>query len=164
MIQDIIGTIFPLLIFSYFSFISFSAALKAARQRSSFKQDGKIAEAKIQNYNKQTIKKYRHTETLHTITIICTSPNDGNEHSYVLVTNISKAKRYKKLEKTQVYFIPNEHKPFLREQIKEIRVDSWLGIIGGILCALFSLLFLLALADCFTDGYFALKLHELFFK
>lgn len=164
MIKDIIDTIFPFLIFSYFSFISFNGALKAVRQLSSFKQDGKIVEAKIQSYSRQTIKKSRHTETLHTITIICASPNDVNEHSYVLATNISKAKRYKKLEKTQVYFIPNIHEPFLHEQIKEIRADSLLGIIGGVLCALFSLLFLLVLADCLTDGYFAHKLSELFFE
>ena len=142
--------ILPLLLYGLFSVICISSAVRAIKQVSKLRKGRfEVIDGRIIRYNKQKIKMGRYVETRHYITV---SINDEERPAYyTLTTNSSKAKRYESMEQTEIYFIENEKTPFLKEDIRHIYIDSIIGVIGGVICVLFTLLAAAALIYYFID-------------
>jgi len=143
--------ILPLLLYGAFTVICFLGGINAIRRKRSFRRDGRRVEAEILHYNTE-IKQSRFHERIHIITLQCVSPVDNNLHTYTLITNASKAHRYKDIARAEVFFIPDESLPVLKEDMIHIGIDGALGIFGSVFCGLFTLLLLVAFI-----AYFFLK-------
>ena len=141
----------PTFLYVMFTVICLFGGINAIQRKRSFRKEGKIVEAEILQYMTE-IRQGRYgnyRERIHIITLQCIPPDDTSTHIYTLITNASKARRYKHTDKAEVCFIPGESLPVLKEDMTHIGADSILGIFGAVLCGLISLLFIIALISSF---------------
>lgn len=148
-IRFIEEAIMPLILYGLFSVICVYGAAKAIKRVKKLK-NGKteIVTAKIVDYRAEKIVAGRYKELRHFVTV---EINDSIPKYITLSTNSSRAKRYKDLEQAEIYFIDGEEKPFLKEDIRHIYIDSVVGVIGGIICILFTALIMIAIIWHFID-------------
>ena len=144
MLDFITEALMPLLLFGFFSVICILGARKAILQRKKLKKGNyKKVLANIDNYTEEHIRTGSYSELRHILTV---SYAEGDT-LYVgkTFTNSHSAKRYKNMQKTEIYLIDGEDMPLLKEHIRHIYIDSVLGIIGGVICVLFTLLLFTAM-------------------
>ena len=142
----------PVLMMGSFTAICLFGSIRAARRKRAFRSGGVRVIAQVLHYSSEVREaEYgRYRERVHSVTVRCVSPADGEEQTYILETNAGKAKRYAQTETAEVLFLPGEGKPILPEDMKHIGIDRVLGIFGTVFCGLFTLLFLIALIAAFV--------------
>lgn len=143
MFEIITEALFPLILYIVFSVICIVGVKNALGNARKIKH-GKCKKviATINDYSER-LHAGKYCEVLHILTV---SYVEGNR-LYVgkTFTNSHSAKRYKNMQQTEIYLIEGEEMPLLKEHIKHIYLDIVLGIIGGIICVLFTLLILTAI-------------------
>lgn len=137
-IRFIEEAIMPLILYGLFSVICVYGAVKAIRRVKKLRNGGcKVVTAKIADYRTEHISAGRYSEWRHFVTV---EMNDCEPRFITLSTNSRKAMRYMDMETAEVYFIDGEEKPLLKEDIRHIYIDSVLGVIGGVICILFTIM------------------------
>ena len=137
----------PVLMMGSFTVVCLFGSIRAVRRKRAFRSGGARVSAQVLQYSSdvQNAEYGRYRERVHSVTVRCVSPVDGEAHIYTLETNAAKAERYAHADTAEVLFIPGENVPVLPEDMKHTRIDSVLGIFGTVFCGLFTLLFLIAL-------------------
>lgn len=138
--------IFPLLLYSLFTFMMLRYAVQAFRILRLYWREGVSVPARVTDFSVQTVQYGRLRQKQYIVTIVCIVPRTGEEQQFVLKTESKRGKQYADRKETEVVFISREEPfPMLQENLrtwKRLRVTT---LFGGIFCLLFCLLLVFAL-------------------
>ena len=132
--------VFPLLLYGMFTLIALRGAAVSIRWLQRFRRQGEIYGARVLGCEQRKVPKGRWMVDLYLVTVDC-----GGQ-IMTLSTEHRRGKRYKNLDFCQVCFLPGEGGGwFLEEELRLMRRTRLLGLLGGAICLLFTLLMLMAL-------------------
>ena len=156
--------VFPLVLSALITWYMLYKAVTDIKRIKFFKRNGITVPAKVMDYNMLKCGSGRTRYHKYNVTVECKPPNSEHEEMYFLSTTSGSAKRYKKLNETEVVFMNRDESiPVLAEELHLIRREIFAALLGGVTCGLFCALLLIAVADDFLGGVIRNFLHKLFF-
>ena len=142
----------PLILYGFFSYYIMRHAVKSFRILRELRRNGVTVPASVIGYTERILSRGKLKQKQYCVNVVCKSPKDGVEKSYILGTCSSKGMRYEKLSQTDVIFIsPDAPAPLLPEELRTIRRVRIVSLCGGIFCLLFCLLIIFGMVLYITD-------------